>query len=49
VYDLTSLECTLRFPVEHSVDRCAITWLGGDLAVLINTGCASIYAVDPSP
>ena len=46
VLDLATLRCLLRFPVEHAVRHCALTWVGDQLGVLTDTSCASLYAVE---
>ena len=46
VLDLATMQCLLRFPVEHAVRRCALTWVGDRLGVLTDATCASLYAVE---
>ncbi|MFI1032608.1 WD40 repeat domain-containing protein [Streptomyces sp. NPDC020951] len=47
VLDLAELRLLLRFPIEHSVRRSALTWVGdGRLGVLTDAGMASLYAVE---
>jgi hypothetical protein len=45
VLNLATLDCLLRFPVEHVARRSAVTWVGSRIGVLTDTGCASLYAV----
>ena len=45
VLELATMKRELSFPVEHVVKRCAVGWIGGDLGVLTDYGCASLYAV----
>ena len=44
VLDLATLQCLVRFPVDHAVRQCALTWAGDRIAVLTDAGVASLYA-----
>ena len=44
VLDLVTLQCLARFPVDHAVRQCALTWSGNRIAVLTDAGVASLYA-----
>jgi hypothetical protein len=46
VLDLATMQCLLRFPVEHAVRCCALAWVGDKLGVLTDATCASLYQVD---
>jgi hypothetical protein len=50
VLDPATMQCLLRFPVEHAVRRCALAWIGDKIGVLTDATCASLYQVDtPQP
>lgn len=44
VFDLATLQRLVRFPVDHAVRQCALTWAEDLIAVLTDAGVVSLYA-----
>lgn len=43
VLDLATLQCLVRFPVDHAVRRSALTWAEDRIAVLTDVSVVSLY------
>lgn len=46
IHDLATMQCHLRFRLDHLVQDAAVVWMGHLLGVLTDSGCASLYRVD---